>query len=356
MKASRRAVLAAIGSATVAGNVGSTSRPLERQTRDEVSLLLNWKPNGLHVPYYTADARGYYESEGLDVDITSGQGSDFAAKQVGIGNTDLAITSADQIININSRNLSPTCVGVMMQKSPVVVFTVGENFGEELTDAEQLKGKTIGSGPGMVRILTKLLLKRKGVSDTVEVVDTGYDTVQRLLNGEIDAAGGVFGDAIAARHQGYSTSSIRVANTIPSYGHVIAANSSVTDERPDSATAFLRATAHGAAWAAQNPTQATDHFIERNQAAEGSRAIVRETWEQMANGFMLSDAVRRNGWGWSEPNPWRVMYRALRNGGLLGGEVDPESVWTNGYIDTDEKYIESYADIVSDAGTRTRTS
>src|SRR5699024_2876495 len=205
--------LAAVGTTTAVGctgcigNIGGASGP----GVSKVSLLLNWKPNGLHVPYYSAKAEGFYDDEGLSISkIKTGQGSDFSAKQAALGNENFAVTSSDQAMNIASRGLSPLVVGVVMQKSPVVVFTTREEFGEKFTNVGQLEGKKVGTGPGMVRILTKLLLKRNGVLDSVEIVDTGHDTVQRLLAGEIDAAGGAFGDAVSVRHACLTTSSTPV--------------------------------------------------------------------------------------------------------------------------------------------------
>jgi ABC-type amino acid transport substrate-binding protein len=42
-----------------------------------------------------------------------------------------------------------------MQRSPVVLFADREAFGEEFTSADQLAGKTVGTGPGTVRLLDR---------------------------------------------------------------------------------------------------------------------------------------------------------------------------------------------------------
>jgi len=337
------------GAATATPTVTETATPEPEPEVSEVSLLLNWKPSGLHVPYYAARAEGFYEAEGLTVGkIESGQGSDFSAKQVGLGNTAFGITSADQVLNVNSRELSPRSVGVVMQKSPVVLFTVREEFGEELTDAEQLAGATVGTGPGMVRLLSRLLLEEEGVLGDVELVDTGYDTVQQLLSGEIDAAGGVFGDVVDARHEGPTVDLLRVASAVPSYGHVVATDGAFAEENPATVRAFLRATARGSAWAAANPEAATDRLVEAVPALEESRDRQRDKWRLMSEDFVLSETVRREGWGWSSPDPWTTMHGALADADLLEGEVDPASVWTNDHLDRDYEYVGSYADVAGD--------
>jgi NitT/TauT family transport system substrate-binding protein len=338
-----------MGVAAAGAGVG-IGRTSASQNDGGPSLLLNWKPNGLHVPYYAARAQGYYEEEGVSLaGIESGQGSDFAAKQVGLGNAPLAVTSADQVLNVNSRGLSPRSVGVVMQRSPVVVFTTRETFGEELESVDQLAGKTVGTGPGMVRTLTEALLERGGVRSDVTMTDTGYDTVQQLLAGEIDAAGGVFGDAVVARDRGREVSSISVARAIPSYGHVLATNEEYAAENAETVRGFLRATARGAAWATRNPGAATDALVEANPSLTETRAVQREKWAVMAREYVLSATVRERGWGWSKEEPWQTMKDTLQSADILDGSVDPSSVWTNEYLDEDSAYVGEYASNVEGA-------
>ncbi|WP_276300673.1 ABC transporter substrate-binding protein [Halorussus lipolyticus] len=344
MGETRRQFLRATGATALASQLGITATAQS----DGVRLLLNWKPNGLHVPYYAAKARGYYDQQGVTLaEIQSGQGSDFAAKQVGLGNTEFAITGASQILNINTRGLNPQSVGVVMQKSPVVVFTTRDAFGSEMERIDQLAGKTVGTGPGMVRILTKLLLEEQGVLSEVELVDTGFDTVQQLLGGKIDAAGGVFADAVVARQSAETVYSIPVAETIPSYGHVVGTNPEFAEANPNVVRGFLNATARGAAWATDNPDEATDMLVAANPALEETAETQRAKWVEMASDYVLSESVRQHGWGWSDAQPWETMYRALLDADLLGGETDPASVWTNDHLDTDYQFVGEYAEQVT---------
>lgn len=296
----------------------------------------------MHIPYYAAHERGYYEDNGLNLRaIETGQGSDFSAQQAGLENKDFAVTSADQILSVNSKDLSPLSIGVVMQRSPVILFTTRQTFGQQLQNLDQLAGKTVGTGPGMVRILTKLL-ESAGVLDDVQLVDTGYDTVQKLLSGKIDAVGGVFGDAISVRVRDYTTDSIPIASSVASYGHVIATSRKFADKNPNIVRSFLRATARGAAWAHQNPVAATDILIGANGALEETRTQQRQKWATMANQFMLSVTVRQQGWSVARNEPWMVTADALRDADLLNGEVTPKNVWTNEYLDTEYEYIGSY--------------
>ncbi len=310
------------------------------------SLLLNWRISGLHAPYFAAQSQGFYEEEGFEsVTIESGDGSDFSAQQVALGNTEFGVSSSDQILGVNDGDLSPLAVGVVMQRSPVVVFSSREQFGDELTDPSQLSGATVGSGPGMVRQMMRGYFEATGVTD-VEYVDTGFDTVQQLLNGEIDAAGGVFGDVVDARHQDAEIDVLSVHDAVPSYGHLLTVGESFAEENPETVAAFLRATARGAVWADRNPEGAIDALVDAQSELSEVRENQRDKWDLMRSEYMLSESVRDEGWGWSDPEPWQQTYETLDAGDFFDGSVDPDAVWTNEFLDTDDEHIGDYADLV----------
>ncbi len=342
----RRAFLAGVGAAAC-GLAGCSARLEAGGETTPVSLLLNWQPGGLHVPYYAAESEGFYGDEGIEIaEIEAGQGSDFSATQVGLDNVEFAITSSDQILNAAAEELASTCVAVVMQRGPVQVFATPEQFGEELTDADQLAGRTLGSGPGMVRQMTESYLEVEGVREEVEYVDSGMDTVQQLLTGEIDAAGGVFSDVVDARHQDYEIDALSVADVIPSYGHVIAVGDEIREEDPETVERFLRATARGAVWANENPEEATDALADAVEELAETWENQRDKWEEMRTGFMLSSTVEEQGWGASEPEPWESVHETLAGGEFEEGDVDPDDVWTNEYLDTDSEYVAEYAERV----------
>lgn len=351
MPQTRRAFVTAAG-VSIAGLAGCAGDRASEPHLDSdpapdtngADLLLNWQLSGLHVPYVAARERGYYEDEGLELgSIERGQGSDVSATQVGLGNVPFGVTSGDQVLNVAAEGLSPVCVAVIMQHGPVVVFADRDRFGAELAEPEQLAGATVGSGPGMVRAVTQAYVEHHGLADDVEIVDTGADTVQQLLTGEIDVAAGVFGDVVDARHQGATIDELPVADDVPSYGHVIATSEAFLESDPDAVRAFLRATARGAAWAVTEIEAAIDLLV----AAEPELAEVRENqrdkWAELGREYMLSETVAEYGWGWSDGDVWRATETVLRDHDVLESPVDAAAVWTNDYLDVDYEYIGEFA-------------
>ncbi|SEW30517.1 ABC transporter substrate-binding protein [Natrinema salifodinae] len=345
---SRRAILAVGGGIAVSGCIGSIGSDSPGAGTDDVTLLLNWNLSGLHAPYVAARENGFYDEAGFtNVELESGDGSDFAANQAGLGNVEFAITSSDQLLAANANELSPIAVGIVMQRNPNVVFADRERFGE-LAEPAQLEGATIGSGPGMVRTMTEAYLAHHGVLDGVDYVDTGFDTIQQLLTGDIDVAGGVFGDVVDAEQQGGEIETLEVHDVVPSYGHLIATNEAFAEENPDTVRSFLRATARGAVWAARNPDQAIDLLVDSQPELDETRANQYEKWAAMHAGYMRSETVETDGWGTSDSGPWTETYETLAAADFFEGEVDPADVWTNEYLDSDSEYIADYADLTGE--------
>jgi NitT/TauT family transport system substrate-binding protein len=198
----------------------------------------------------------------------------------------------------------------------------------------------------MVDQMTRAYLETRGVADSIDHVDTGFDTVQQLLTGEIDAAGGVFSDAVDARTRGYRIDALSVHESIPSYGHLIATGESFASNNPATVRAFLSATARGTAWARRNPGAAIDTLVEARPELAEVRANQRAKWDRMRSGYLLSGTVRERGWGFSDPDPWERTRETLTAGDFFEGPVDPDVVWTNEYLDADGEYVGGFADRV----------
>ena len=65
--------------------------PALATAQDDISLVLNWMPEGDHAPVYFAQHAGWYKEAGLDVSIAPGQGSGMSSQNVGAGSYEMGI-------------------------------------------------------------------------------------------------------------------------------------------------------------------------------------------------------------------------------------------------------------------------
>ncbi|MDZ7712007.1 MAG: ABC transporter substrate-binding protein [Rhodovibrio sp.] len=70
----------------------------------DVKFTLDWKFEGPAAAFLLAKQRGYFEEEGLDVTIDSGNGSAGAVTRVASGAYDIAMADLNSMIEFNAEN------------------------------------------------------------------------------------------------------------------------------------------------------------------------------------------------------------------------------------------------------------
>ncbi|MDC7246132.1 MAG: ABC transporter substrate-binding protein [Sphaerochaetaceae bacterium] len=119
-----------------AGEVeGSTDQELEK-----VDFLLNWKITGDHAPYYVAQEMGWFEEEGLDVNIIVGQGSGYSVQAVDSGKADIAISDAPVPITNREKGAKIKIIGIVFDKHPNCSYFWKDSG---IKTPQDLVGKTI---------------------------------------------------------------------------------------------------------------------------------------------------------------------------------------------------------------------
>lgn len=317
--------------------------------RSSVEVLLNWKTNATQAGYFVAKERGFYEDEGLTVEqLVSGQGGNFAAQQVGLGAYSFGLGRGPALLIARDKDLPVRSYAASQQENPGVVYTVEDAFGGELTDPEQLAGRTVATPEDSpLTTLTTVLLRRAGIREDVEIVDVPADQqTANLLSGNADAAVGIFNSPMALEREGYDASYVRLAEHLPTVGRAIMSRPAFAEEHPNTVRAFLRGTARGWAWAANDPEAAMDLLID----VEGRLAENREMGvlkiKYCAQHLLVSDAVAEHGWGWQRGDDWATVQDALSEAGFVSGDGAVDRAWTNEFLDTDRGFVGDFADAV----------
>ena len=74
-----------IRSAAVAALAAAFMLPALAQTKEKVTLLLNWYVYSEHAPFFLGKDKGFYEAEGIDLVIQEGRGSGASVQAVAAG-------------------------------------------------------------------------------------------------------------------------------------------------------------------------------------------------------------------------------------------------------------------------------
>ena len=323
----------------------------------DVSFQLNWEPNGFQAPYFLARERGFYDDEGVDVAFVEGHGSPFAAEQAARGRADVALAGASAVFAKQSEGFDPLAVAAVTKKTPAAIYTLRDVFGEPLTDPAQLAGRTVAPSATKTRILAAQLLEDAGVRDEVDLLSVDPNTHHRvqhqLLDGSVDAAVGVVTNGLELeREHDRTADELPIGESLGVYGMMLVTSREFADANADAVRAFLRATARGWAAATDDPAAAVEALVSRNATLERRREIETRKFRAAAESLQWTPRVREVGWGVHDADRWRRLGAMLAETDLLDGDVDPESVWTDRYLDTDAPEIARYARRLGRDGTR----
>lgn len=265
---------------------------------DKVVLGLDWQALGRHAGFFVAKANGYYDREGLDVDIQRGYGAADSIKRLAAGESKFAFGDIGSLVLARAQGVPVKAIAVIYAKSPYVLWLRQDANIEKPTD---LAGKNIGAPAGSaVRALFPAFASKVGL-DPAKV---NWVTV--------DAAGlypllfSKRADAIVDYEVGWPTISGRAAEAgialkpmkFADYGFNLYSNAiMVTDEtaktNPDLVRRFVKASLDGMRAAFKDPGAAgrlmtkTFPVLDANAAAKEVEIVhsLAETPDTMAHGL-----------------------------------------------------------------------
>lgn len=142
-----------------------------------------------YAPMYVAINEGFFEEEGLAIDLSTGQGADKTMQQLLSGNVDIGFSGPEQVVYIynQGREDYPVVFGQLTQRDGS--FLVGREE-EENFDWSSLKGKEIiGGRPGGIPEMDlEYVLKQNGLNPE--------NDVKMVTNVDFTATAGAFKSGI----------------------------------------------------------------------------------------------------------------------------------------------------------------
>lgn len=185
-----------VSACSKADNNVSTENPKELE---EISVVLDWYPNAVHSFMYTAIEKGYYEEEGLKVNIKFPSNPNDAISLPAAGKADIGIYYLQDVIKARVNEGIPVkAVGTVVQAPLSVVISLKE---KEIKSPADLVGKKIGyGGTDLSEAIISTMLENEGKSpDAVEAIDVGFDIMSSMTTGNVDATiGGLVNHEVPA--------------------------------------------------------------------------------------------------------------------------------------------------------------
>lgn len=275
-----------------------------------ITVVIDWLPNTNHTGLYVAQELGYFEEEGLSVDIQSPP-EDGATPLVAAGKADFGIDFQDSLASAFSKEdpLPVTAVAALVQHNTSGLLSpVSYN----ITCPANLEGHRYAYSalPLEEVILEHLVEDDGGDFSRVELVPSTVTDISNAFNsGGVDCIWAFYGwDGIAAQQLGIDCNFIPIGEYNPAldyYTPVIIANNTFLEEHPEETKRFLNACKRGYQYAEENVIEAT--AILQKATPETDSTLLLESQKYLSTQYE-EDSVP---WGYIDPARWNSFYQWL---------------------------------------------
>ncbi len=283
----------------------------------KLTLILDWFPNVDHLPIYVARQRGFFASEGLDIEILSPSETADGLKMAAAGNVDIAVSYQPQTIIAAARGLD-VMVFARLIEHPLTTLLFLKDKG--FKTPQDLSGMKIGyTVPGLMDVLLDAFAKVNGIRD-YQAVNVGFAIAQSLTANKVDAVMGPFKtyETVTLAHKGYEVGFFELEKWgIPDYDELIFIASKKKLMKNQTAMAgFGRAVDRAITRMRQDPDQAFEDYLK--QVPEADRKIESDAFKLTLPYYATHQQL--------DAEPWRQFADFALKYGLIDKKVDVTGV------------------------------
>ena len=289
-----------------------------------VIFCLDWTPNTNHTGVYAAQALGYYREAGLDVKIVQPP-EDGATLMCAAGQAQFSVTGQDSLAAALDRDepLGVTAVAAILQHNTSGILA---RAGEGMDSPKGMEGKVYSTWESPVELaMLCWCMERDGADfDKVKLIPNNItDEPAALAAHQTDSVwvfygwGGIGAELRQIPCDYWDFASL--GSELDYYTPVILGNNDFLRNSPETARAFLDATARGYRYAAEHPREAADMLIagDSTRSLEDSRELVYASQEWISAQY-IADAAD---WGVFDPERWNAFYGWLYENELTAHDL-----------------------------------
>lgn len=304
-----------------------------------ISVALDWTPNTNHIGLYVAQAKGFYEEAGLEVEILPYTDTS-AATLVANNVADFGILGSIGLFTQRTAGADLVAAYALVQtETGRLVFNADR---DDIQRPRDLDGKIYaGFGSGWETALIGTIIRHDGGVGEFETVTLGTSAYEALANGAVDFTLEVYTwEGVKAEREGPAQRAFRYADYgVPDqHTNFLGTTDDYLAEHPDAAQAFISASRRGYAYAVAQPDEAADILVAANADFLLDRDFVRASLQALIDGHYL---VGEDGAvGTIDPAKMEAMGNFLFEAGLLkdgngeavGEKPDFSLYYSNDYL------------------------
>lgn len=295
-----------------------------------VDIMLDWYPNAVHSYLYAAVEQGFFEEEGVKVNIRFPANPTDPLNLAATGDITMGITYQPDVIMARAKDIPIVSVAAIV-RSPLNHLIYFPESG--IKSPKDLEGKKVGyPGIPVNEPLLKTMVEADGGDmSKVERIDVGFELGSSIVAERVDAVIGAYinHEVPVLAHNGYEVNYFNpVDYGVPSfYELVIVTNEDTWKNEEDAIRAFWKGATKGFQYMKQNPKESLDVLLSHQDQA--NFPLIREVEEQSLEILVSKMETANEAFGSQSKDSWQETINWLKNGGLITEEPDVEEIFIN---------------------------
>lgn len=323
------------------GLVGCASTPATSDSGNSgelktVKLMLDYAPNTNHTGFYVAQNKGYFEEEGLNVEIIE-PGDNATTSMVAAGKADFGISYQEDVTYaLTSEDPLPIkTIGTIIQHNTSGFVSLTKSGIESVKDFE---GKTYAGwgAPSEEAVINAVMQKAGADFSQLKVVGADGSGIPGLSetvgDNNVNIVWEFYGWAVTqAQLSGLEVNYMplnELDERLDYYTPVIITNNEKIEKDAETVQKFMNATKKGYEFAIENPKEAAK--ILHEEALPDTDLAFLEASQEYLSAEYAKDAPS---WGVMKDSVWDNYTQFMLEYGLIPKSIDAASLYTNEFVE-----------------------
>jgi len=274
--------------------------PVRGRAAATVTMQIGWIASGNQLGEIVARRLGYFDQEGLTLEILPGGPNNDGVAIVASGRAAVGqLSSSPSLMLAASQDIPITCFAAGAQQHPYAFFSLPK---APVRAPADFRGKKVGIQATGVILLRALLAKNGIDPKDVEIVTIGSEMTP-LMTGQVDVVTGWISNTTAIRVLGPDVVVLKLWDAgVRLYALPYYTTTDTLRSDADVLARFLKAAGRGWAYAHANRDKAVELLVQElpNLVAADERAAA-----DVMLAAVFTAATRDNGWGTMDPAVWQ---------------------------------------------------
>ena len=309
---------------------GCTSKPSDSEEKKEVTLILDYVPNTNHTGFYVAQKMGYYEEEGLKVNIIEPGDDSTSAVLVAAGKGEFGVSYQEDVTYaLTAKQPLPIRAIATIIQHNTSGFVSLKDAG--ISSVKDFEGKVYAGWQALSEEAVIQAVMKKANADFSKLTIVGADgSGFASLGKTVDLQWEFEGWAvIKGRMEGYDLNYMPLKDLdqrLDYYTPLIITNDDMIENDPETVQKFINATRKGYEYAIENPEKAAEILYEI--VPEYDLEFIKASQEYLSQEYSR-DA---ESWGVMKDEVWDNYTAFMYEYQLIDKKIEASRQYTNQFV------------------------